>query len=225
MHLRRLELKDAPLMLAWMHDPSVVDYLHSDFASKTIIDAERLIAWSQQDNKNLNLAIVSDKDEYMGTVSLKHIENGRAEFAIVVRSEAMGRGYSWFAMNSMLEKAFRELDLEIVYWCVSRSNVRALRFYDKHNFQETHDLPQEVFDRYDDIDDLKWYSVLKGDRFGVRKSVGGCKVINIETNQIWDTIKDCALYYNITPRTMYVWMKDKPLNKPLIEPFKHIDND
>ena len=51
------------------------------------------------------------------------------------------------------------------------------------------------------------------------------KVINIETNQIWDTIKDCALYYNITPRTMYVWMKDKPLNKPVIEPFKHIDND
>lgn len=181
MFLRRLELRDAPFMLGWMHDPSVVRYLRTNFSSKTLNDAQDFIAQSQQDKGTLNFAIASDEDEYMGTVSLKHIENGSAEFAIIVRSEAMGRGYSWFGMESILEKAFSELGLESVYWCVSRSNVRAVAFYDKHNFHEALDIPQEVLDRYIGIDDLKWYSVLKGDEFNTRETVAGCKVVRIKT--------------------------------------------
>ena len=38
MHLRRLERKDAPLMLEWMHDRNVIKDLNTDFASKTIDD-------------------------------------------------------------------------------------------------------------------------------------------------------------------------------------------
>lgn len=181
MYLRKLELKDAPLMLAWMHDKRVTEKLRSDFASKTIEDAENFIRFSWNDTENVNLAISSDKDEYMGTVSLKHIEEGSAEFAITVRAEAMGRGYSWFGMESIIEKAFNEYGVESVYWCVSRENVRAVRFYDKHNFHEALDIPQKVLDRYKGITNLKWYSVLKGDDFNARKSVAGCKVIHIKT--------------------------------------------
>ena len=70
MYLRKLELKDAPLMLAWMHDESVTEKLRTDFASKTLQDAESFIKYSWEDNDNVNLAIASDEDEYMGTVSL-----------------------------------------------------------------------------------------------------------------------------------------------------------
>lgn len=181
MYLRKLELKDAPLMLAWMHDKSVTEKLHADFASKTMDDAENFIK-SSWDNKNdLHLAIASDSDEYMGTVSLKHIEDGSAEFAITVRAESMGKGYSWFGMESIIEKAFEDLGLECVYWCVSKDNPRAVRFYDKHNFHEALDIPKKVLERYDGMDDLKWYSVLKGDDLNARDSVAGCKVINIKT--------------------------------------------
>ncbi|MBP1536045.1 MAG: GNAT family N-acetyltransferase [Ruminococcus sp.] len=181
MYLRKLELKDAPLMLAWMHDKSVTEKLHADFASKTMDDAENFIK-SSWDNKNdLHLAIASDSDEYMGTVSLKHIEDGSAEFAITVRAESMGKGYSWFGMESIIEKAFEDLGLECVYWCVSKDNQRAVRFYDKHNFHEALDIPKKVLERYDGMDDLKWYSVLKGDDLNARDSVAGCKVINIKT--------------------------------------------
>lgn len=38
--------------------------------------------------KNLHLAIVDENDEYMGTVSLKNIEEDKAEFAITVRKNA-----------------------------------------------------------------------------------------------------------------------------------------
>ena len=181
MYLRKLELKDAPLMLAWMHDKSVTEKLRTDFSSKTLQDAENFIRFSWEDKDNMNLAVASDEDEYMGTVSLKHIEDGSAEFAITVRAEAMGRGYSWFGMESIIEKAFDELGLESVYWCVSRENFRAVRFYDKHNFHEVVDVPQKVLDRYESIENLKWYSVLKGDEFNVRESVAGCRVIHIKT--------------------------------------------
>lgn len=181
MLLRKLELKDAPLMLAWMHDKSVVEKLRTNFASKTLSDCEAFIKASWDDKQNINLAIVSDTDEYMGTVSLKHIENGTAEFAITVRAEAMGKGYSWYGMETIIEKAFDEYGLECVYWCVSRFNERAVRFYDKHNFHEALDIPASIIDRYSDMNDLKWYSVLKGDDFTSRDSVAGCKVVHIKT--------------------------------------------
>ena len=181
MYLRKLEMKDAPLMLAWMHDKTVIEKLRTDFASKTLQDAENFIKWSWEDKGNVNLAIASDEDEYMGTVSLKHIEDGSAEFAITVRAEAMGRGYSWFGMESIIEKAFIEYGLGSVYWCVSRENTRAVRFYDKHNFHEALDIPKKILDRYEGIENLKWYSVLKGDEIKVPESIAGCKVIHIKT--------------------------------------------
>ena len=166
MELRTLERKDAPLMLAWMHDESVVGKLRGNFASKTIEDCQAFIDSSISDT-NKHYAIVSDTDEYMGTVSLKNIEDGSAEFAITVRAEAMGHGYSWFGMKAIIEKAFDELGLESVYWCVSRKNERAVRFYDKHNFHEIVDVPAKALERYKEMDDLKWYSVLKGDEISV----------------------------------------------------------
>ena len=180
MRLRQLEMKDAPFMLQWMHDSGVVENLRGSFATKTIDDCERFIRESIS-GTNIHLAIVSDEDEYMGTVSLKNIENKTAEFAITVRREAMGRGYSWFGMKAIIEKAFVELGLVRVYWCVSRNNQRAVRFYDKHNFREVLDVPGSALTRYQGIENLKWYSVLKGDELETRGSVAGCRVVRIKT--------------------------------------------
>lgn len=181
MYLRSLKIEDAPLMLSWMHDNTVIKYLRTDFLSKTLSDAEEFIEASWQDNINIHLAIASDTDEYMGTVSLKNMNNTTAEITLVVRSEAMGRGYSWFGMESILEKAFNEYSLDNVYWCISRSNERAVRFFDKHNFHEALDIPKTILDRYEGLPNLKWYSVLKGDNFTARDTVAGCKVVHIKT--------------------------------------------
>ena len=112
MHLRRLELKDAAPMLEWMHDCSVTQYMRGNFSAKTYQDAESFIISSWTDKDNIHLAIATDADGYMGTVSLKNIENKSAEFAITVRADAMGHGYAWFGMESIINKAFHELDLE-----------------------------------------------------------------------------------------------------------------
>lgn len=183
MYLRNLAIKDAPLMLEWMHDESIVQQLHTNFQLKTIEDCISFITESQNAKDCLHLAIASDEDEYMGTVSLKHINRDdlSAEFAIVVRKTSMGRGYSWFGMEAIIQKAFDELGLESVYWCVSRSNVRAVRFYDKHNFHEAVDIAPDILQRYAGETNLKWYSVLKGDVHDRRASVAGCWVVSIRT--------------------------------------------
>lgn len=180
MHLRELRVDDAPLMIEWMHDESVVGNLRGNFASKTIEDCVDFINSAISDS-HVHLAIASDEDEYMGTVSLKNMEELNAEFAITVRSKAMKRGYAWFGMQAILDKAFNELNLESVYWCVSRANERAVRFYDKHRFHEVVDIPPIVLERYKGMDNLKWYSVLRGDEVSVPETVAGCKVVHINT--------------------------------------------
>ena len=181
MRLRNLELKDAPLMLEWMHDESVVEKLRGRFAEKTIKDCEAFIKAAENKEDDIHLAIVSDEDEYMGTVSLKSIKDGSAEFGIAIRKSAMGRGYSWWGMEEIIRIAFEEYGLESVYWCVSRANERAVRFYDKHNFHETVDISDEILKRYEGVDNLKWYSVLKGDVLDDRNEVAGCKIVHIKT--------------------------------------------
>ena len=132
MKLRKLELKDAPLMLEWMHDKSVVEDLRTNFLSKTMEDCVNFIKYSWESKDNWNVAIADEEDVYMGTVSLKNIKGTSAEFGITVRACAMGKGYSIWAMKEILRIAFEDYKLEQVYWCVSPDNKRAVRFYDKN---------------------------------------------------------------------------------------------
>ena len=135
MKLRELQPEDAPLMLEWMHDPEVVKYMRTDFASKTLEDCLQFIQSSACSRENLHLAIANNEDEYMGTVSLKYIRDQKAEFGITVRSCAMGRGYAQFGMQRIKEKGFSELGLHEIYWCVLPENTRAIRFYDKNGYE------------------------------------------------------------------------------------------
>lgn len=187
MNIRKPIQKDAVYMLEWMHDEEVVRFMATDFGSKTLQDCEQFIQSCENDSHNLHRAIVSDDDEYMGTVSLKHIdaELGNAEFAITVRSTAMGKGYAWYGMTEILRIAFEELQLKCVYWCVSNENIRGCKFYDKHGFSRVVDIPEELLQRYRDTDNIRWYSVLNGDDYlnavlG-RGEIAGCKVIKINT--------------------------------------------
>lgn len=186
MILRELEISDAPFMLAWMHDRDVVEHLPTDFQSRTENDCIRFIEHAKGTDY-IHMAIASDENEYMGTVSLKFIdcETGNAEFAIAMSRQAMGRGYAWFGMGEMLRVAFEDLGLQCVYWCVSNDNKRACRFYEKHGFHEVYDVPKAIAERYKNVENLRWYSVLRGDDYRncamSRGSVAGCKIMSVTT--------------------------------------------
>lgn len=164
MKLRKLEIKDAPLMLEWMHNDNVVENLGADFKSKRIEDCEKFIENSISSTTNLHMAVVDDNDVYMGTVSLKSIdrETGTAEFAIAVRQQAMGKGFSSYAMKEIIKIGFEKLNLNAIYWCVLKENKRAVRFYDKNGYERTDVVEQKIFSRYSESqhNHLLWYSVV-----------------------------------------------------------------
>ncbi len=162
MQLRRLEIKDATRMLEWMHNPSVVEKLQANFAEKTIEDCVNFIN-NSMDANNVHLAIVNDNDEYMGTVSLKHLTTDSAEFAITVHQDAMGKGYSIWAMNEIIKKGFEEYNLKKIYWCVAQDNKRAIRFYDKNGFPrvDVHNINVVAGYTKEQIESYIWYQVVE----------------------------------------------------------------
>ncbi len=160
--LRRLKETDAPLMLEWMHDKSVVEDLDTDFMSKTIKDCNEFIQLSLRDDNNLHLAIVFSDDTYQGTVSLKNIIDNKAEFAITIRSSAMGKGIAKYAMEHILKIGFMEKKLNFIYWYVSPENKRALRFYEKNRYKHIVDSELNHYGIYiDNRNYYKWFGISK----------------------------------------------------------------
>ena len=161
MKIRKLLDKDAPFMLEWMHDAIVVKDLRADFASKTIRDCEQFIEKTQMVKDDLHMAIADDFDEYMGTVSLKHILNETAEFAIAIRACAMGKGFAQFGMQSIFEIGFEDYGLKEIYWCVAPDNIRALRFYDKLGYKRI-DIDRNMLSySEEELRTYIWYSVMR----------------------------------------------------------------
>lgn len=154
--------KDAPFMLEWMHDPNVVKYMYNNFSEMTIDDCLSFIDESNKSTENLHLAIVDENDEYLGTVSLKHIIDYEAEFAITIRKKAMGKNISKEAMSQIIIYGFNELNLKLIYWCVDPMNKRAIRFYDKNGYKKI-SLNKRIFGYTDEqIEHYIWYVVDKG---------------------------------------------------------------
>ena len=87
--IRRLEHKDAPLMLEWMHEEDINRAFRQPFGRFTAEHAVHFIDNSFNE-KNRHFAVVNETDEYLGTVSLKNISqtDRSAEYAIIVRSTA-----------------------------------------------------------------------------------------------------------------------------------------
>ena len=89
--LRRLEEKDIPGMLEWMHDPEINRWFRFDAASMTEEQARKFIAGSFSE-ANRHYAISDEADQYPGTISLENIdrENAHALYAVCLRADARG---------------------------------------------------------------------------------------------------------------------------------------
>ncbi len=132
--LRKLVMEDAPLMLEWMQDEELVAFLHADFLNMKLYECEKFIERSWSDPVNKHFAVIED-NEYMGTVSLKNIGEAYAEFAICMRRYALGRGIAIEGMRMILNYGFAQWKLNGIYWCVSPENKRAVKFYDKNQYE------------------------------------------------------------------------------------------
>lgn len=188
MQLRNLDIADAEGMYAWLSDDKVTSGLNGEYKDCLIQDAKNFIFESAHTSNEVHKAIVTDENDYVGTVSLRFINDPEetAELAIVVQSDFFGKGYAWFGVVSMLKYAFNSLKLHSVYWRVKSDNQRAIRFFQKHGFNSPDmDIPDIVTKRHQCEKNLVWFVAINGDDFEnkllSKGTVAGCQIIRIKT--------------------------------------------
>lgn len=159
--LRRLNQKDAPFMLEWMHDDTVNCCFQYPFAAMTLEKVKNFIENSFNE-ENKHFAIVNSNDEYLGTISLKNIsqKNRNAEYAIVTRKKAHGTGEALQATKELLDYAFKELGLHKVYLNVMEDNMRARKFYEKCGFIQE-GIAKDAIRIAEKYRSLVWYGILE----------------------------------------------------------------
>lgn len=168
-YLRTLMNTDAPAMLEWMHDVDVQKSFGKNFNSMTIEDCERFIKANQMlDTDDLNLAISTEDNIYVGTVSLKHIDHKSksAEFAIVVHPAYHRQGVASQAMAQIAKYGFKVMGLECIFLNVKKSNAAANRTYQKFGCVEVtvEELRQRAIELHmpETSEELVWYEFGRG---------------------------------------------------------------
>ena len=145
-------------MLEWMHDADITRHLRLDGSSATLASCEAFIEQAKVDGTDLHRAIADSTDTYMGTISLKDIDltAKRAEYAICLHADALGKGVARAATGGILDIAFGELGLKTVYLNVLEENIRAWKFYEKYGFRYTHSTSANIHGKEKA---LRWYEV------------------------------------------------------------------
>lgn len=161
--LRELQLNDADYMYEWMSDPEVVNSLVLGRYPNSRDKILEFVRSSWSDKTNIHFAIVTDENEYVGTVSLKNINyiDRNAEYAIVIRKDYWGKKYSKFATDEIIKYGFMKLNLHKIYLNVISSNKRANSFYEKYGFKKEGAFLQHMFINGEYVD-LIWYSIING---------------------------------------------------------------
>jgi len=159
--LRQLKEKDAVGMEEWMNDDEITQYFRFHRQKKSRREILDFIA-SSCTEQNQHFAIVNKNDEYLGTVSLKNINMipRTAEYAIVLRKSVHGLGVAEQATRLVLERAFTDLHLKVVYLNVLTSNATAIHFYEKMGFGRDYELYRSFQEKDQDLD-LYYYSITR----------------------------------------------------------------
>lgn len=159
--LRELQIKDVDRMYEWMCDPEVTSSLVIGRFPNSKEKMQDFIKNSWIDRNNIHFAVVTDEDDYVGTVSLKNINyiDRNAEYAIAIRKDYWGKEFAKYATDEIITYGFKKLNLYKIYLNVISSNTRANKFYEKYGF-----LKDGVFKEHmylnGELVDLNWYCIL-----------------------------------------------------------------
>ena len=162
MLLRPLKPEDAKFMYEWMTDPKVNQFFRFD---KQDLSIEKCLEFIQHsfNHENHHYAI-EENGQYMGTISLKHINrtNKTAEYAIALRTSSQGKGLGTKASFTLFDIAFRKLNLNKIYLDVLSSNTIAIHLYEKLGFKLEGELREHIVIN-NQFHNLKLYGLLRNE--------------------------------------------------------------
>ena len=138
-HLRELERKDLPAINKWRNDPELIALLGAPFRYINLdVDTKWYESYMGNRGSAVRCALTEDdSDEILGLVSLVSINymNQSAELHIMIGDKQnQGRGLGTFAVRSMLDHSFNNMNLQRVELMVLEDNVRAKHLYEKCGF-------------------------------------------------------------------------------------------
>lgn len=159
-YIRELKEKDATLMFECLNDKVNTQYMLIGGKNFSYEDCLKFINSSKNDD-SLNFAIVDEEDNWIGTISLKHIDKevGQAEYAIITSSRVHGKGYAYKASEELKEYAFSTLKLQRIYLNVASDNLRAINFYKRFGFTYEGTFRRAIKIN-NQLKDLEWYSII-----------------------------------------------------------------
>jgi diamine N-acetyltransferase len=148
---RELSRADLPTLNMWRNDPSVIQFLGSNFLFiAPEIDAKWYDNYLNNRQNAVRLAIIDSEngDAFIGTVQLTSIHqiNRNAEFSIMIGDKNYwSKGVGLIATKTIIEHGFKDLNLHRIYLTVLVDNKRAIRLYEKIGFQHEGILRSCVF--------------------------------------------------------------------------------
>ncbi len=156
-HLRALIEKDIEGIMEWINDNEINRFFSFD-PKKITVEKEKEFIKNSQTDTTIHLCIADENDDYLGTISLKNIDANSAEYSIVTRRKAFGKGIGFNATISILDKAFNELGLKKVYLNVLENNIRAKKLYKRVGFKPYDGLYSSVEIRKEKLK-LEWFEI------------------------------------------------------------------
>ena len=163
--LRELERKDLEIINKWRNDPELISFLGANFRYINLdVDNKWFDSYMSNRGSAVRCAIVSDEcDDIIGLVSLTSIDqiNQSAELQIMIgETEKRSKGIGSFAVKSMLNHAFNNLNLMRVELTVLTDNARAIHVYEKNGFVLEGKM-RKVKYKNGKFVDMYMYSILK----------------------------------------------------------------
>lgn len=163
--LRELERKDMVNINVWRNDPHLVALLGAPFR---YINVEVDEAWFDNYMRNrgnaVRCAIIHEETgELIGLVSLTNVNyvNQSAEFHIMIgNQQKQNCGAGTFAVRTMLDHAFYNMNMHRIELTVLVSNQRAQHVYEKCGFKKEGVLRQAYF-KQGKFEDVYQYAVLR----------------------------------------------------------------
>ena len=136
--LRELALKDIERINSWRNDPGLIACLGAPFRYiNQDVDKRWYDQYKSSRGSCVRCAVVDENDEILGLVSLTSIDsvNRSGQLHIMIgSSENRGKGLGTFAVRTMVEHAFYNLNLRRIELSVLINNLPARKLYEKIGF-------------------------------------------------------------------------------------------
>lgn len=138
--LREIERKDVKTINKWRNDEELIACLGAPFRFiSEAVDEAWYDNYMRVRSSTVRLAIVREGnvDDILGLISLVNINtiNGTAELHIMIGDkENRGKGMGTFAVKSVIEHAFNNMNLRRIELVALENNTPAIALYEKCGF-------------------------------------------------------------------------------------------